>query len=263
MAQKKHENSVASRQSDTRQWTLFDSADLVRKKKVLNIYRDNPSYLMLSRGADISSARLDSLDFSYLSFAMNRLAENTNKKRKLNIVDLGCGLGVPTMSTAFMGASCYFFDIVDLFAYYASYKKINPKLQIKFRKADISKAHMSIYPKKIDVIYSQRTIHYLRFSEAESLVGKMYSRLSVGGRAFISVSGLDSELGDGYEDKRLDVRDRFSLLSGKMSEKHGIQEQVCLYRPDDLEKMMSFAGFRTLNVEVSEFGNVKGIFEKL
>lgn len=74
---------------------------------------------------------------------------------------------------------------------------------------------------------------------------------------FLSASGMDSELSEGYPACGLPVDRRFARLAANMAEKHAILAPVCLYRPSELEDLARDAGWAVENVFVSPFGNVK------
>ena len=88
------------------------------------------------------------------------------------------------------------------------------------------------------------------------------SRLCPGARLFISASGMQSELADGYPHAGNPVEERFALLAPAMQAKHGVREPVCLYAKDELERLVLAQGFTAIRTWTSPFGNVKGVFER-
>jgi hypothetical protein len=112
------------------------------------------------------------------------------------------------------------------------------------------------------VAYSQRFIHYLRFQEAARLLATLASRLCPGARLFISASGMQSELSEGYPHAGNPLEERFALLASAMQAKHGVREPVCLYTKDELERLVLAQGFTAIRTWASPFGNVKGVFER-
>lgn len=78
--------------------------------------------------------------------------------------------------------------------------------------------------------------------------------------AYISASGLQSELGTGYPHRDRALSERYAPLSPDMTDKHDIRSEVCLYTEDDLRTVMAETAYAPVKVWSSKFGNVKGIF---
>lgn len=133
-------------------------------------------------------------------------------------------------------------------------------LPITYVCGDLRKLHAESLPPEISVAFSQRFIHYLRYGEAQSLVRSIATRQRSGDSFFISASGIDSELGQGYD--RSPIEHRYAPLSGGMKRKHGISQSVCLYSEAELSRLMESCGYATANVWRSEFGNIKGVFHR-
>jgi hypothetical protein len=76
---------------------------------------------------------------------------------------------------------------------------------------------------------------------------------------FISVSGIESELGNGYEDKDKPIQYRFCQLSRKMRNKHKILLPVCLYNINEFEGLLIKCKYKIEDIYQSDFGNIKAI----
>lgn len=221
----------------------------------LNIYGDMRINKKGRFGCDISSQRLDDLDKKAIRHILSQ-------RKHLSCIDLGCGEGKVGIIMSMIGANVVLIDKVNIA------EKIEPiasnfKLNLKFVNKDARELQKKDLPLPLDICYSQRFIHYLRFSEAEKLIDALSKNMTEGSMLFISASGLNSELGEAYPDKNKPVAKRFAFLNKKLSEKHNIVEPVCLYTEKDLENLITRFGFKVKSLKSSDFGNVKGIFEKI
>ncbi|MBO5836147.1 MAG: methyltransferase domain-containing protein [Bacteroidales bacterium] len=221
----------------------------------LNLYGDNYVATSGSHGADISSQRCDELDNMALAFVSGMC--------RPRVLDIGCGFAAQSLRFAHNGADVVAVDIMDISQHLSARMKQEglPLDKIVFHNTDVQfflKNNVLDY----DVIYSQRFIHYLNPLVALDVVRRFYNILSDSGRIFISASGINSELSTDYIGRDINVMQRFEYLKDQMRIKHGITERVCLYRPDELEWLFKRAGFKTMNIWESAFGNVKAIFTK-
>ena len=71
-------------------------------------------------------------------------------------------------------------------------------LPISYLQKDARTLTSEDFADEIGIAYSQRFIHYLRFSEAISVLALMRSKMRTDGKLFLSASGLRSELGNDY-----------------------------------------------------------------
>ena len=133
---------------------------------------------------------------------------------------------------------------------------------LEFVEKDVRELRPSDLNGPYDIVYSQRFIHYLRYEAAVDLLDLLAEHVADGGRIFVSASGLQTELGDGYPDRDVPLERRFSPLTDEMADKHGIHEPVCLYEKTDLERLLENAGFAVQDVFATGFGNVKAIAER-
>ena len=103
----------------------------------------------------------------------------------------------------------------------------------------------------------QRVIHYFPWHQALDLLNQIHRWMHPEGKLYIGVSGLASELGQNYAGTLINVEQRFSTLSPLMQELHGIRAPVCLYRPEELERLLKTARLRCESIHTSSFGNLK------
>jgi len=213
--------------------------------------------LIQKRGIDIAEKRLDILSKSFFSYL---LKQNAGQK----ILDLGCGSGFVGVTASFLHHKVFLYDIDD--QYFLTKKIVflqkNFNLKIFFEKQDLSNINYKILPNGVDVVYMGSFLHYLKYDDAIKLLTIIKKKMRVGGRVFVSVSGLNSELGVGYENER-DIKRRFSYLDSNNRDRFLIQKQVVLYEKKDLVKVFTDIGFKLIEIKETAFGNLKGVFEKL
>lgn len=112
-----------------------------------------------------------------------------------------------------------------------------------------------------DIVVIRRGLCNLRYEEARKIVRKMLLKLRIGGKLFVFILGLHSELddgdGDGDHDQRVEAR--YARLSPAMANKYGISEPLRLYSERNLFMLLLKAGASVLRTMTSTYGNVKGI----
>lgn len=257
--------------SGTQQATLVAPLRPQQGHSTLNRYGDIGRTLPGGQGFghDINYDRRDSLDLK----AEQRVARLINRRRSqtVTVLDLGCGLGRQSVEFARKGAKVFSVDLIDATPFIqetlanraTNENRENRFGKIQFIQRDLREIDFHALGAEIDIVYSQRTIHYLKYSEAVSVLRAIYHITSRAGRAYIGVSGLHSPLGYKYPDASKDIRDRFTILN--LSEPsvsvHGITQPVCLYTHEELVQLMNEAGFHPISVQTSPFGNIKGIFK--
>jgi SAM-dependent methyltransferase len=221
----------------------------------LNLYGDRLMATTGRHGADIATQRMDELDKACIKFALD--ATETQ-----SAVDIGCGLGIQGARLALLGCETFLIDMLDISAAVDALRHSLGVQNVHFLRKDARNLCADDLPNAITIVFSQRFLHYLRFSEASSLIGILVSRLRPGAQLFLSVSGLNSELGEGYPARTSAIEERFARLAPKMAERHQIKESVCLYTEEDTRALANNHGLESVDVWSSAFGNVKGVFRK-
>jgi hypothetical protein len=204
-------------------------------------------------GADIARQRLDALDRAALRHAIGLELPAT-------ALDLGGGHGMQALRLAALGLDTWLIDQLPRAQTVLGIAGLAEALPLRHLQIDARALAAGDLPDAIALCCSQRFIHYLRRAEALALLRLVRERMRPDARLYLSASGLDSELGDGYAAARVPVTERFASLSPLMAGKHGIHEPVCLYAPHELESLAEDAGFVCEEVSASVFGNVKGVF---
>jgi SAM-dependent methyltransferase len=222
----------------------------------LNLYGDTVVRTTGAHGADIAMQRMDDLDRKSIAACLALGRDDC-------VLDLGCGFGIQGIRFSLLGVRSVLVDLVDISNTIARLRDLLSLSNIDFIKQDIRCLTGTDLPARIDLLYSQRFMHYLRYGEAIALVESLSGRMPSGAKAFVSASGMNTELSHGYERREEPIASRFHVLADGIANKHDIMEPVCLYDEHEFEALFSNAGFKTLSIWSSEFGNVKGIFEKL
>lgn len=214
----------------------------------LNAHGDRLIETTGAHGADIAAQRLDALDRR----ALHALLERGDAPTRC--VEYGCGAGWQGLRFALLGAEVRLYDLMPPAEPTASLGRI------EHLRCDLAGLTADDLPPSIDIAFSQRALHYLRFADARRLVELTASRMPPGARFFVSASGIDSELGDDYAARGLPIEQRFAALAEPARRKHGIDAPLSLYAPAELSALMRSAGFDELALWSSAFGNVKGDF---
>lgn len=110
-----------------------------------------------------------------------------------------------------------------------------------------------------DLIVCRRGLCAVPYDEARTLVHRLLLQLKIGGKLYISLLGLNSELGDDYPGRDELLADRFGPLSPRMAEKYDIHRPVCLYSERNLFSLLLESGASVLRTFTSTHGNVKGV----
>jgi hypothetical protein len=223
--------------------------------KPLNIYGDIGRYGTEAFGVNISAERLDWLDLQALDYVVQH-AEAAPRG-----LDLGCGLATPSLAFAIAGAHMHLIDIEDLSRRFRVLAGQIPISGMRFSRCDLNEIEGRELWDTYEFCYSQRTIHYLRFSSAVRLLRLVASRLRSRAPLWLSASGIESELGEGYACGHFPLEERFCALAPRMAEKHQIFAPLCLYSEADLVALAKSAGFTAVEVKKSEFGNIKARLE--
>ncbi len=114
-----------------------------------------------------------------------------------------------------------------------------------------------------DMIFIRYGLEHLAYEDARSTIRQLMKKLRIGGKLYVSILGLKSELGDGYADAEKSVEERFSHLAPAMVKKYGIKSKVCLYSERNLFLMLIGAGASVLRTLTTTYGNVKAVAVKV
>jgi hypothetical protein len=221
----------------------------------LNSYGDHLIATTGTHGADIASQRLDDLDIRALRDILERGG------RPCTAVDIGCGFGWQGVRFAMLGADVHLFDLLDEPLLVRTLRE-EFRLPLRYTSRDVTAIRAGDLPARIELGFSQRFVHYLRFGAATALMQRLASKMPAASKFYISASGIHSELGEEYPGRTLPVATRFVQISPRMQARHCILEPVCLYEEADLKALMTTAGFSVVDIWSSPFGNIKGVFSR-
>lgn len=221
------------------------------KQETINLYGDRRVATLSGNGVDVASQRADDLDLMAVEYIQSIAGQ-----RAVFALDVGCGHGGQAARMAKAGASVIAMDSHD---YRVELAQSLTREGVKSGQCFFFRAGVESQPVigPVDVVMCQRMIHYLDHRAAGIALAWFHNLSVSGGRMFLSASGLDSELGDGYPAKEIHVGRRFAQLSPEMAEKHAILAPVCLYHSDELSDLATRAGWVVEKVFTSPFGNVK------
>lgn len=110
-----------------------------------------------------------------------------------------------------------------------------------------------------DIIVVRRGLSVMPYEQARQIVRQLLLNLKIGGRLYVSILGLHSELGDAYADGDKPVEQRFARLSPALTKKYNIHSEVCLYSERNLFMLLLDAGASVLRTMTTTHGNVKAI----
>jgi hypothetical protein len=110
-----------------------------------------------------------------------------------------------------------------------------------------------------DIIVIRYGLSHLPYIQARAVIRQFMLKLRIGGKLYVSILGINSELGDGYDDCEKMVEDRFCNLSPAMIKKYNIKGKVCLYSERNLFLLLLEAGASVLRTLTTTYGNVKAV----
>lgn len=202
-------------------------------------------------GVDVAIKRIDDLD--------KRMLEHLRIKNKPRVLDLGSGAGGQSVRMVEVGASVLAIDVYDFSQEFSEYRasKNWSQTDLQFIPADLINLAKLLDNEKFDDALMQRTLHYLPYSQAIDLL--LFLREIVKDKLFISVTGMDSAVGENYSGKNLPIVDRFVRLESAEADIFQIQAPVCLYKKEEFITLLKQTGWEVEDVWQSAFGNLKAV----
>jgi SAM-dependent methyltransferase len=131
--------------------------------------------------------------------------------------------------------------------------------EIRFVPCDFPEFPATAQNTPFDLIISRRGLCHLPYHEAKTAVRQMLHQLKIGGKLYLSILGLHSELSEGYAARDQIINDRFAELSPELADKYNIRGPVSLYTERNLFMLLLEAGGSVLRTLTTTYGNVKGI----
>ncbi len=202
-------------------------------------------------GFDVAATRADDLD----KLAVQYVASITDP----DVLDLGCGAGGQALRLAQAGARVFAVDIEDYarrFEQLRQAAKIRPA-QLHFMHADIRHFIKRRHPSEYNAAMIQRVLHYLQYTEARDFLSNLHTIVS--GKIFVSVTGVESAIGERYVARQDPIENRFAYLDTKKTETFFITEPVCLYTRKEYVALLESTGWHIEKIWTSAFGNHKAV----
>lgn len=131
--------------------------------------------------------------------------------------------------------------------------------QISFLASELN-ALPEVFPgQPFDMIIVRRGLCGLPYEEARKTVRRLLLQLRIGGKLYVSVLGLHSELGEDYAGSDERIERRFASLASPLADKYGIRHPVCLYTERNLFMLLLDAGASVLRTLTTTHGSIKGV----
>lgn len=228
--------------------------------------REEREYTLLAApgfGFDVCSVVEDTLDRDCLS-AVERLQGIKAGAAPVVALDIGGGHGAMSVKMAERGALVTLCDPIE-----------QPLHLLEAPKAVRQRIHHARKPlgalecsdvrgcgegHRVDIIYSQRMLHYLTYDELKSALTKCREQYAARNcKLFLSVTGVESALGDEHPGNPYPLGDtrRHAMLEGPVSLNDQILHPVTFYRPEEFKALLEACGFKNVQISVSERGTIK------
>jgi hypothetical protein len=110
-----------------------------------------------------------------------------------------------------------------------------------------------------DIIVIHHGLCGLPYDQARKVMRQLLLKLRIGGKLYVSVLGLHSELSDGYGGLEQPIEERYHPLAPLMANKYGIAGPLCLYSERNLFLLLLEAGASVLRTMTTTYGNAKGV----
>lgn len=201
-------------------------------------------------GVDVAVKRADDLDKKALEY----IIANSGCR----VLDVGSGAGGQSLRMAQHGAQVVAVDQFDFSQQFSQYSQSVDSL--RFIMGDVRNLSELVSEQIFDISICQRTIHYLPYTAAQSLLKELLKVTQ--DKLFISVTGCGSLVGDTYLAATEPIEHRFSTLSALGQEMFSIVEPVCLYTQVEFIQLLGSAGWTVETCWESAFGNVKAVCSK-
>lgn len=131
--------------------------------------------------------------------------------------------------------------------------------EISCTKLELPEVSDELPDEPYDIIVIRYGLGHLRYHEARAVIREFMLKLRIGGKLYVSMLGINSELGDAYEDREKMVEERFCNLSPEMIKKYNIKGKICLYSERNLFLLLLEAGASVLRTLTTTYGNVKAV----
>lgn len=196
---------------------------------------------------------------------LERLAQEEIAKRRrfggsVSALVLPAGEGQLAFRLAKMGCAVTGADSADQERRFTGLALANGfRDEIRFAAFDYDTIPEDIPGGPFDLIICRRGLCRLPYGSARTAVRRLLLELKIGGKLYVSVLGLHSELGDNYPAIEEGIEHRFAVLADAMAEKYAMHYPVCLYTERNLFSLMLECGASVLRTFTTTHGNVKAV----
>lgn len=130
---------------------------------------------------------------------------------------------------------------------------------VRFAPCSLDRLRDELPGEPYDIIVVHHGLCGLPYEQARQVMRQLLLKLRIGGKMYVSVNGLHSELGDGYSGLEQPIEERYAPLAPVMAKKYGIEGPLCLYSERNLFLLLLDAGASVLRTMTTTYGNVKGV----
>lgn len=131
--------------------------------------------------------------------------------------------------------------------------------EIRFLDFTLGEVNLPLAGEPYDIIIVRRGLCAMPYPEARQTLRRLLLKLKIGGKLYVSVLGIHSELGDGYTASEQMLEQRFGPLAPHMAEKYNLHSSLCLYSERNLFMLLLEVGASVLRTLTTTYGNVQGI----
>lgn len=204
-------------------------------------------------GVDVAQSRADDLDKKMIKALVAYEAPT--------VLDVGCGAGGQSLRLVNAGARVHGVDIFDfsiIFSQLCTEHDV-PESTLSFTCGPIEAILSDFTDNQFQLCSMQRMLHYLPYKKAREVLTDL--RRVVEGPLFLSVTGIDSDIGTYYKDIDKPIEKRFCRLTDDSADIFMIQKPMCLYTETELCTLLLESGWGIQECWISAFGNIKVICE--
>ena len=209
---------------------------------------------------NITANPLETGDDELERFALEECVKRQRVDRRISVLIISDNRGEMALKFARLGAQVVIADDASL------QNDIEGRIlaaglreEISFTSFALSRLPEEIPGEPFDLIIIRRGMCSMPYEQARQVVRQLLLRLKIGGKFYLSVLGLHSELSEGYTAGEASIDQRFAELSPVLAEKYDIRQPVCLYTERNLFMLLLEAGASVLRTLTTTYGNVKGI----
>ena len=192
---------------------------------------------------------------------LDEIAKQARLNTTLLVLDLPCGDGRRAAEMARLGATVLASDNPEQAPVVAGHAlAAEVREQVRFLPCRLECDPLPFdADTQFDLIFCHCGLSFLPYAEAQKLLIRLLKFLRIGGKLFVTVHGLYSDLGKGYKDYNRPIDTRFCPLAPAVAKCYDIKDKICLYSERDLLRTLIEIGSGVLQTFTSTHGAVKGV----